>query len=92
MAADRTSILQNAQLYASKGNLDAAITEWKKLALESPNDGTIYNSIGDLQLKRNAKGEAVAAFLQAAKAFRDEGAPLKAIAAYKKVLKIDPAR
>ncbi len=92
MAGDRTSILQSAQLYASKGNLDAALAEWKKLAQESPNDGTIYNSIGDLHLKRNAKGEAVAAYLQAAKAFRDEGAPLKAIAAYKKVLKIDPAR
>lgn len=92
MASDRTSILQNAQLYASKGNLDAALTEWRKLAQEAPNDGTIHNSIGDLQLKRNAKGEAVMAFLQAAKAFRDEGAPLKAIAAYKKVLKIDPNR
>lgn len=92
MAADRASILQSAQLYASKGNLDAALNEWKKLAQESPNDGTVHNSIGDLQLKRNAKNEAIAAYLQAAKSFRDEGAPLKAIAAYKKVLKIDPNR
>ncbi len=92
MAADRASILQSAQLYASKGNLDAALNEWKKLAQESPNDGTVHNSIGDLQLKRNAKNEAVTAYLQAARSFRDEGAPLKAIAAYKKVLKIDPNR
>lgn len=92
MAADRTTILQQAQLFASKGNLDAAIGEWNKLAKESPNDGTIHNSIGDLQLKRNAKTEAINAFLLAAKSFRDEGAPLKAIAAYKKVLKIDAGR
>ena len=92
MAADRTSILHNAQLYASKGQFDAAIGEWKKLAQDAPNDGTIYNSIGDLQLKRNAKSEAINAYLQAAKAFREEGAPLKAIAAYKKILKIDPSR
>lgn len=92
MAADRTSILHNAQLYASKGQFDAAIGEWKKLAQDAPNDGTIYNSIGDLQLKRNAKAEAINAYLQAAKAFRDDGAPLKAIAAYKKILKIDPSR
>lgn len=92
MAADRTSILHNAQLYASKGQFDAAIGEWKKLAQDAPNDGTIYNSIGDLQLKRNAKSEAINAYLQAAKAFRDDGAPLKAIAAYKKILKIDPSR
>lgn len=92
MAVDRTTVLQQAQLFASKGNLDAAIGEWNKLAKESPNDGTIHNSIGDLQLKRNAKTEAINAFLLAAKSFRDDGAPLKAIAAYKKVLKIDPAR
>ncbi len=92
MAADRASILQSAQLHASKGNLDAALNEWKKLALESPNDGTVHNSIGDLQLRRNAKPDAITAYLQAAKSFRDEGAPLKAIAAYKKVLKIDPNR
>lgn len=92
MAADRTSILHNAQIYASKGQFDAAIGEWKKLAQDAPNDGTIYNSIGDLQLKRNAKAEAINAYLQAAKAFRDDGAPLKAIAAYKKILKIDPSR
>lgn len=92
MAADRTTILQQAQLFASKGNLDAAIGEWNKLAKESPNDGTIHNSIGDLQLKRNAKTEAINAFLLAARSFRDEGAPLKAIAAYKKVLKIDAGR
>ncbi|MGE3152547.1 MAG: tetratricopeptide repeat protein [Nitrospiraceae bacterium] len=92
MAADRTSTLHNAQLYASKGQFDAAIGEWKKLAQDAPNDGTIYNSIGDLQLKRNAKSEAINAYLQAAKAFRDDGAPLKAIAAYKKILKIDPSR
>lgn len=92
MAADRASILHSAQLHASKGNLDAALNEWKKLAQESPNDGTVHNSIGDLQVKRNAKNEAITAYLQAAKAFRDEGAPLKAIAAYKKILKLDPNR
>jgi tetratricopeptide (TPR) repeat protein len=62
------------------------------LATETPADGTIHNTIGDLQLKRNAPGEAAAAFLQAASAFRAEGATLKAIAAFKKALKCDPSR
>src|SRR6185437_3045866 len=57
-----------------------------------PADGTIHNTIGDLQLKRNAPGEAASAFLQAASAFRTEGATLKAIAAFKKALKCDPSR
>lgn len=92
MAADRSKVLQQAQLLASRGQYDAAIAEWKKLAAETPNDGSIYNSIGDLYLKRHAMADALTAFLQAAAAFRTEGATLKAIAAYKKVLKIDPTR
>lgn len=92
MAVDRTKILQNAQLLAAKGQYDAAIGEWRKLAVEAPNDGSIHNSIGDLHLKRNAVSEAIAAFLQAAAGFRSEGATLKAIATYKKILKVDPTR
>ena len=92
MALDRSKVLQQAQLFASRGQYDQAMAEWKKLAAEIQNDGSIYNSIGDLHLKRNAVVEATAAFFQAATAFKTEGATLKAIAAYKKVLKYDPAR
>ncbi len=92
MPSDRSRVLHQAQLFASRGQYEAAIAEWKKLASETPTDGTIHNTIGDLQLKRNAPGEAATAFLQAASAFRAEGATLKAIAAFKKVLKCDPTR
>lgn len=92
MVADRSKVLQQAQLLASRGQYDAAIEEWKKLAQDTPNDGSIHNSIGDLHLRRNASAEAATAFLQAGEAFRGEGATLKAIAAFKKVLKIDPTR
>lgn len=92
MALDRTKVLQSAQLLAAKGQYDAAIAEWRKLAGEAPNDGSIHNSIGDLHLKRNAVPEAITAFLQAAAGFRSEGATLKAIATYKKILKVDPTR
>lgn len=92
MALDRSKVLQQAQLLVSRGQYDNAVAEWKKLAAEAPNDGSIHNSIGDLHLKRNAVPEATAAFFQAATAFKAEGATLKAIAAYKKVLKCDPTR
>ncbi len=92
MSVDRSRVLQQAQLLASRGQYEAAIAEWKKMAIDAPADGSIYNSIGDLQLKRNAQSEAAMAFLQAASAFRVEGAILKAIAAFKKVLKCDPSR
>lgn len=92
MAIDRSSVLHSAQLFASRGQFDAAITEWKKLSVESPGDGSIFNSIGELHLKRQSTIDAVAAFMQAANAFRSEGATLKAIATFKKILKLDPAR
>ena len=92
MAIDRSKVLHSAQLFASRGQFDAAINEWKKLSAESPGDGSIFNSIGELHLKRNATNDAVAAFLQAANAFRAEGATLKAIATFKKILKVDPSR
>ncbi|MET0513868.1 MAG: tetratricopeptide repeat protein [Nitrospiraceae bacterium] len=92
MAVDRRTVVQNAQVFASKGQYEAAIAEWKKLIAESPTDGSIFNTIGDLHLKRNTNAEAITAYLQAAAAFRTEGSTLKAIAAYKKILKVDPAR
>ena len=92
MGIDRGSVLQSAQLFASRGQFDAAINEWKKLSTESPGDGSIFNSIGELHLKRQATTDAVSAFLQAAHAFRAEGATLKAIATFKKILKLDPSR
>jgi tetratricopeptide (TPR) repeat protein len=92
LAIDRSSVLQSAQLFASRGQFDAAISEWKKLSAESPSDGSIFNSIGELHLKRHATNDAVTAFSQAANAFRAEGATLKAIATFKKILKLDPSR
>jgi tetratricopeptide (TPR) repeat protein len=92
LAIDRSSVLHSAQLFASRGQFDAAINEWKKLSAESPGDGSIFNSIGELHLKRHATADAVTAFSQAANAFRAEGATLKAIATFKKILKLDPSR
>ena len=77
-------------MYASQGKLTEAIAEWKKLADLSPNDGTPYNAIGDLHLKRNAINDATEAYFKAAAAFRAGGVALKAIAVFKKIIKIDP--
>ncbi|MGH7231687.1 MAG: hypothetical protein ACREJU_10070, partial [Nitrospiraceae bacterium] len=65
MEADKSKVQQSANLLASRGQFDKAISEWKKLLMDSPADGTIHNSIGDLHLKRNSIGEAVDAYFQA---------------------------
>ncbi len=92
MAVDRGAVLESAQAFTAKGQYDKAIAEWRKLLTGTPADGTIQNTIGDLHLKRNASADAVEAYFQAATAFRAENGALKAIALYKKILKVDPSR
>ncbi|MBI5180478.1 MAG: tetratricopeptide repeat protein [Nitrospirae bacterium] len=90
MPLDKNTILKNAQKYTARGQLDKAIEEWQKLIQESPNDGNIYNTIGDLYLRNNSIQEAVSAYIKAGDSFYKAGFALKTIALYKKVNKIDP--
>jgi tetratricopeptide (TPR) repeat protein len=92
MAIDKQTIMREAQKFIAKGQYDKAIAEWKKLLRESPNDPNIYNTIGDLCLKKNAKAEAVDAYKRAADLLAEDGFTSKAIALYKKVLNIDPKK
>jgi tetratricopeptide (TPR) repeat protein len=92
LAVSKTQILQNAQSYMAKGNLDKAIDEWQKLISESPNDGNIYNTIGDLFLRKTDHNKATDSYLKAAEVFNNAGFALKSIALYKKILKLNPKR
>src|SRR5208337_3817110 len=87
---DKNLIVKEAQKYLARGQLDKAIAEWEKLVKEAP-DGNIYNTVGDLHLKKGNKKTAVDFFHKAATYFREEGFSLKALALYKKVINIDPA-
>jgi pilus assembly protein FimV len=90
MAIDKNVVMKDAQKYVAKGQFDKAIAEWKKLLRESPSDPNIYNTIGDLCLKKDAKGDAVDAYRKAADILAEDGFTSKAIALYKKVLNINP--
>jgi len=92
MAVNRNSVIKEAQKFAGKGQFDKAITEWRKLVKDTPNDANIFNTIGDLCLKKNAKAEAVDAYKRAADILAEDGFASKAIALYKKVLNIDMSR
>jgi tetratricopeptide (TPR) repeat protein len=92
MAIDKNAIAKEAQKYAAKGQFDRAIAEWKKVVKESPNDPNIFNTIGDLCLKKDSKKEAVEAYKRAGDLLADDGFDSKAIALYKKVLNIDPSQ
>lgn len=98
MSSEKSRILEAAQQYSIRGQANKAIEEWKKLLTNTPNDANIYNTIGDLSLKNPSSdntssepyGEAVMFYIKAAEIFDSSGFVLKAIAMYKKVLKIMP--
>ena len=86
--ADKTSIVKEAQKYLARGQIDKAIAEWEKLTKEYP-DGTTFNTIGDLYLKKGSKTNAIDSYHHAADFFKQEGFALKALALYKKILNIN---
>ncbi len=86
--SDKAAIIEKAQKFLARGQIDKAIAEWEKLIKESP-DANTYNTIGDFYLKKGDKTLAVDSFHKAARFFRDEGFSLKALAIYKKILNID---
>jgi len=92
MAIDKNAVIKEAQKFSAKGQFDKAIAEWKKLVKVSPNDANIFNTIGDLCLKKDAKADAVDAYKRAADILAADGFTSKAIALYKKVLNIDPKK
>lgn len=86
---DKTVIMKEAQRFLARGLIDKAIAEWEKLLKEYP-DGTIYNTIGDLYLKKGDDKNATDSFHKAADFFRSEGFSHKSLALYKKILNINP--
>jgi tetratricopeptide (TPR) repeat protein len=95
MAIDKNTVIKEAQKLAGKGQFDKAIAEWRKLIREADDNrdlSNIYNTIGDLCLKKNSKSEAADAYMRAANLLAEEGIENKAIAVYRKVLNIDPSK
>lgn len=85
---DKGLIIKEAQKYLARGQIDKAIREWEKLLKDNP-DGNVYNTIGDLYLKKGDKKAAIDYYHRSASFFRTEGFSLKAIALYKKILNLN---
>ncbi|MFN3395559.1 MAG: tetratricopeptide repeat protein [Thermodesulfovibrionales bacterium] len=85
---DKSLIIKEAQKYLSRGQIDRAIEEWEKLVRDCP-DGNVYNTIGDLYLKKGDKRVAIDFYHKSADFFRKEGFSLKALALYKKIINLN---
>lgn len=91
-AIQKRKLLENAQKFLQKGQLDRALKEFQTILQSDPRDTGTRLKIGDLHLRRGEKDEAIAAYLKVADQFMKDGFDAKAVALYKQTLKIDPAR
>jgi tetratricopeptide (TPR) repeat protein len=92
MAVQREQVVQTAEKYVSRGKIEPAIREYRKLLTDNPNDINTLNRIGDLYARIQRIDEAVDFFTQIAEQYSREGFFVKAIAIYKKIIKLDPTR
>ena len=92
MAVNREQVVQAAEKLVAKGKIEAAIKEYRKVLEDSPSDTTTLNRVGDLWARLNKNDEAIKVYTQTAASFGEDGFFVKAIAIYKKVIKLDPTR
>src|SRR5215210_1496592 len=90
MKFDREGTLRTAEKLLRQGKLDAAIAEYRKVMDDQPSDWNTANTVGDLYFRAGLVDKAVAEYVRIADHFSHEGFFQKAVALYRKVLKIKP--
>lgn len=92
MAANRDQVLQSAEKLLSRGKLDQALKEYLRVLEDNPKDISTLNKVGDLYVRMNRPADSIPYFTRIAEFYSKDGFFLKAIAIFKKINKIDPAR
>ena len=88
---DRDKLTQLAERLVLQGKIDAAIAQYELLVKDNPRDMNTINKIGDLYSRLGKKKEAILQFNKIGEHYAKDGFFLKAIAIYKKIVKLDPA-
>ncbi|MGB5039193.1 MAG: tetratricopeptide repeat protein [Blastocatellia bacterium] len=81
--------LKQAEKYAQQGKLANAIDEYQKVLEANPHDENVLNTVGDLCVRVGRPEEASRYFVQVAERYESEGAVQRAIAVYKKIVKLE---
>ena len=92
MASSKEQILQSAEKFLAKGKLEPALKEYLRLLDENPKDVATLNRVGDLYARMNRPTDSIQYYTRIADQYSRDGFFLKAIAIFKKINKIDPAR
>lgn len=88
--SEASKILKRASELELSGKIKEAIAEIEKAIHINPGDGSLYNRLGDLYVKRKKVKEAVDSYKKGVKAFRRESFFRNALGLCKKILRYDP--
>jgi tetratricopeptide (TPR) repeat protein len=92
VASKRESLIASAEKSLGKGRIESALTDYMKVLDEVPGDVGILNKVGDLLVRLNRNDESIPYFNRIAEHYAHDGFHVKAIAMYKKVNRLDPAK
>lgn len=92
MSSKASQIRQKAQEFLSKGHVDKAIQEYRRLiSIESKNPN-LYNELGDIYLRASDKAQAVQNFEKASVIYEKVALYNNAVAVCKKILRVNPEK
>ena len=87
---DLDKLYEKADKYLQRQKFEAAIETYQEILRYEPNDEEALNTLGDLSIKLNRTTEALRYQLQLADYYVKRGDIPKAIATFRKVLKLSP--
>ena len=90
MAFNKARALKEAERFVVQGKIGQAIRQYFDILEKDPTDVILLNTIGDLYIRDKNVPEGLRQFYRLAEAYVQEEFPLKAIAIYKKIAKLDP--
>ncbi len=90
VSVEKRKAIQKAITLTQQGRYDKAIAEYEAILSADPSDTSLYNTLGDLYAHIGSTSEAIACYQKLVNLLRAEGRGLRAIAVYKKIIKLEP--
>ncbi len=92
MSEDKAMIVKMAFLYVQGEEWYKAIEEYKKLLAMDPEDGHVYNMMGDAYAKKRDDADALQAYLKSKEIYEKQGQTNKISSLERKISKLSPDR
>ena len=90
LRVDRDAALREAEKFLRQGRLNDAIALYQEVIEKAPDDWATANALGDLYVRAGSIENAAAQYTKIADHFLEDGFLPKAVALYKKILRIRP--